>query len=226
MIIAIDGHASTGKSTVAKALARKLGLTYIDTGAMYRCATLFAIRQGFVKNGRIEEELLIAALEKMTIEFTYNIITGKSESILNGENVEKEIRSEEVANYVSPVSTIKEVRAKLVDLQQKMGEKGNIVLDGRDIGTVVFPNADFKFFMTANADVRAQRRYNEAFNQGRIVDFDTIKKNVEERDFIDSNRKESPLKCASDAIILDNSIMNHEEQLAWILDKITRKNNV
>lgn len=220
IIIAIDGHSGCGKSTVAKALSKKLGYIYIDTGAMYRSVTLFALRNGLAANKKVDETGLIARLDEINIEFRFNPETQQNQTYLNGENVEEEIRQLPVANHVSPVATIKEIRAAMVKLQQKMGENKGIVMDGRDIGTVVFPNAELKIFMTASAEVRAQRRYDELTTKGQQVDFNEILANVLERDKIDSNRAASPLKQADDALILDNSNISREEQMAWALEKV------
>lgn len=227
VIIAIDGHSSCGKSTVARDIARELGIAYIDTGAMYRAVTLFALRNHLIKEGKIDEAGLQNALDKIDISFRPIPEKGSSETWLNGACVENEIRSIEVSNHVSQVSALGFVRRKLVDLQQKMAENGGVVLDGRDIGTVVFPGADLKIFMTASPDIRARRRYDEMRAKGENPSFDEILRNVKERDRMDSTRAESPLKMADDALLLDNSHLNREEQLAWILEKLTnfRKQN-
>ncbi|HKJ40631.1 MAG TPA: (d)CMP kinase [Sunxiuqinia sp.] len=220
IVIAIDGHSSCGKSTVAKELAKKLGYIYLDSGAMYRAVTLFALRNNLAADGKVDEKSLIARLEEIEIEFRLNSETGMNDTYLNGENVEDEIRQLPVANHVSPVATIKEVRHELVKMQQAMGENKGIVMDGRDIGTVVFPDAELKIFMTARPEVRAQRRYDELTAKGVQVNFDDILKNVQERDHIDSNRATSPLKQADDALILDNSDITREEQLDWAMQKV------
>jgi len=220
IIIAIDGHSSCGKSTVAKDIAHKLGLTYIDTGAMYRAVTLFAIQQNIIKEGQIDTKKLLESINNIDISFIQNKETQIVETFLNGTNVEKEIRSLEISNHVSQISTYGFVRNRLVELQREMGKKGGVVLDGRDIGTVVFPNADLKIFMTASPEVRAQRRYNEMIEKDPNVTFAQILENLKTRDHIDSTRSESPLKIAEDAIILDNSLMTQEEQLQWILEKV------
>lgn len=219
-IIAIDGHSSCGKSTVARDLARILGIAYIDTGAMYRAVTLFALQNQLIRDGEIDEEGLQKALDQIDIQFRPNPETGNNDTYLNGKNVETEIRRLDVSNHVSQVSSLGFVRQKLVELQQQMGKKGGVVLDGRDIGTVVFPNADLKIFMTASPEIRAQRRYDEMKEKGETPSFDEVLKNVEERDHIDSTRKESPLKKASDAVVLDNSYLNREEQLKWIMERL------
>jgi len=222
LTIAIDGHSSCGKSTLAKQLAAKLNYSYVDTGAMYRCVTLFAFNKDLIVNGLIDENSLVSLLNQINIHFQYNENLGKGETFLNDENVENEIRSLKISDMVSPIAKIKEVRAFLVEQQQKMGKQGGIVMDGRDIGTVVFPNADLKLFMTASVEVRAQRRFLELSETDNFASINDIKKNIEERDFIDSNREESPLRKADDAYVLDNSNLTREEQLAWILEKISK----
>jgi len=214
--IAIDGHSSCGKSTVAKELAALLNYRYIDTGAMYRCVTLYSIQNEIIKDKIINEELLRKELENIVIDFRFNKELLRSETFLNNINVEDRIRLLDVSNMVSPISTIKFVRQRMVRLQQRMGESKRIVMDGRDIGTVVFPNAERKFFMTASVEVRAQRRFQELTQKGENVSFNEIKKNIEERDFIDQNRAESPLKQAADAILVDNSFMTRKEQILYI----------
>lgn len=204
---------------MAKELARELGYVYIDTGAMYRAVTLFALRNGLAADKKVDEAGLIARLDDIEIEFRMNAETRQNETFLNGENVEEEIRQLPVANHVSPVATIREVRAAMVKLQQKMGEKKGIVMDGRDIGTVVFPHAELKIFVTASAEVRAQRRYDELTAKGQQVDMNEILHNVMERDRIDSGREASPLKQADDALFLDNSELSREEQFLWALAK-------
>lgn len=218
-VIAIDGHSSCGKSTIAKAIAKKLGFIYVDTGAMYRAVTYYCLKNNLISaDGVIDEQKLAGKLSEIKIEFR-NSGEGfdNQQTILNSENIEEKIRGMEVSQHVSAVSKIKFVRDYLVKLQKQYGESQNIVMDGRDIGTVVFPDARFKFFVTASAEVRAQRRYDELKNKGEQVDFQDILKNVKDRDFQDSTRKESPLVQAKDALLLDNSNMTREEQLAWIL---------
>jgi len=210
--IAIDGYSSTGKSTIAKQLAKALGYVYVDTGAMYRAVTLFAMRKGFISENRKDVEALVNSLEEIELAFHYNKELGFSEMFLNGENVEKEIRTLEVSQFVSPVAEIEAVRIKLVAMQQKMGEEKGIVMDGRDIGTVVFPNAELKIFMNASPEKRAYRRYKELLDRGEDVNYDEVLKNVEHRDAIDSGREFSPLRKAEDAIEFDNSDMGLEEQ--------------
>lgn len=220
IIIAVDGHSSCGKSTLSKQLAQKLRYNYIDTGAMYRAVTLFALRNKLIINKEVNTERLIQKLPEIKITFTYNEKEEKSDTILNGENIENEIRQLEVSNYVSPVATIKEVRQSMVKLQKAMGIEKGIVMDGRDIGTVVFPKAELKIFMTASDEVRAQRRFDELTNKGLQVTFDEVLKNIVERDHIDSTRAESPLHKANDAIVLDNSNLTRDEQLEWVLNKV------
>jgi cytidylate kinase len=222
LVIAFDGHSSCGKSTVAKAVAKKLGYTYVDSGAMYRMVTLLAMQNGLIKGKEIDEDKLKQVLEKVSITFKYNN-EGKQESYLNNTNVESEIRTIEVSDKVSYISELAFVREKLVELQQKMGEEKRIVMDGRDIGTVVFPNAELKIFMTASSKVRAQRRYDELVGKGHDVTFDEVIENIEKRDYIDQNREHSPLKKADDAIVLDNSNLTREEQLNWVLELIEEK---
>lgn len=211
IIIAVDGYSSCGKSTFAKAIAKELGYIFIDTGAMYRAVTLWALRNGYIDS----EELIIKNLDQVNVNFRFNPDTEKSDTYLGDENVESEIRGMEVSNNVSAVSKISAVRKKMVSLQQQMGSKKGVVMDGRDIGTVVFPNAEIKLFMTASPEVRAERRYKELLGKGMNVSIDEIKKNLEERDYKDSHREESPLRKADDAILLDNSDMTPEEQMIW-----------
>lgn len=215
IIIAIDGHSSCGKSTFAKMIAKKLGYAFIDTGAMYRAVTLFALNNGYISNSECLEDKIIANLDKLNINFVYNPEKGKSDTYLNGVCVEDEIRTINVSNFVSKISAIKQVRELLVRLQQAMGEEKAIVMDGRDIGTTVFPNAEIKLFMTASVDVRAERRFKELTLKGDNVTLEEIKSNVESRDLQDENRAESPLRKADDAIVLDNSFMSLDEQMIW-----------
>jgi len=220
IIIAIDGHSSCGKSTMAKSIAQELGYIYIDSGAMYRVVTLYALRNGLINNGVPNTEKLIAELKNIKITFKWDEILGKNTTFLNGENVEEEIRRLEVSENVSPISTIAEVRHEMVKQQRENSKNKGIVMDGRDIGTVVFPDAELKIFMTASPEIRAQRRFLELKEKGQEVDFDSILQNVEGRDEIDSNREVSPLKRAEDALILDNSCLSREDQLKWTLDKV------
>lgn len=220
--IAIDGFSSTGKSTIAKLIAKKYNFIYIDTGAMYRAVALFAMQNNFITNDFMDQTNLIKNLKEITLSFQFNINLGFAEMFLNNVNVEKEIRTLEVSQFVSKIATISEVRKKLVSEQQEMGKQGGIVMDGRDIGTVVFPNAHLKLFMTASADKRATRRYNELIAIGDNVSFEDILFNVQERDRIDSTRKDSPLIMADDAIEFDNSDMGITEQFDEICSVIDR----
>lgn len=219
--IAIDGHSSCGKSTMAKDLARELGYTYIDTGAMYRAVTLFAMRKGlFAEDGTIDTETLQGLMGEVSI--AQKNIEGKTITFLNGEDVEKEIRSLEVSSHVSPIAALPFVREKMVEQQREMGREGGIVMDGRDIGTVVFPNSELKIFVTASAEVRAQRRYKELIEKGMPASYEDILKNVTERDYMDSHRAVSPLRPADDAVILDNSNLTIAEQKQWLLDLVEK----
>jgi len=222
--IAIDGFSSCGKSTLAKALAKHFNYIFVDTGAMYRAVSLFALRNNLFKNDQLNSLELVRKLPEITVSFTYNNATKKSETLLNGENVEKEIRNIEVSNLVSKVSEIKEVRQKLVALQQQLGLKKGVVMDGRDIGTVVFPTAELKIFMTADSEIRVLRRYNELLEKGENPNIEAVRKNIEVRDFIDTTRKEDPLKQAPDAIVLNNSNLSMDEQLdlviAWVNERL------
>lgn len=221
--IAIDGHSSCGKSTMAKDLAHEVGYIYVDTGAMYRTVTLFAITNNmFDDGGNIIVKKLCENLDNIKFEFRLNA-EGRPEAWLNGENVEQRIRTMDVSSKVSQVSAIPEVRAKLVALQQDMGKNKGVVMDGRDIGTTVFPDAELKIFVTASTEVRAQRRYDELKAKGMPADYDEIKRNVEERDYIDSHREVSPLRKADDAIELDNSNISIAEQKQWLLEKFNEK---
>lgn len=215
--IAIDGYSSTGKSTLAKQLAKKLGYIYVDTGAMYRAVTLFAMQNGYIDKDYFDVGTLVQSLEYIKINFELNEKLGFAEVLLNGVNVESEIRTIEVSNFVSRIAEISEVRAKLVEQQQHMGDDKGIVMDGRDIGTVVFPDAELKIFMTASPETRARRRYDELREKGYDVTFEEVLKNVEDRDYIDTHRKDSPLKKADDAIELDNSSLTREEQFDKVL---------
>jgi CMP/dCMP kinase len=215
--IAIDGFSSTGKSTLAKELAKHLGYIYVDTGAMYRAVALYAMKMGYISKDFLDKETLINCLPSIKLEFKFNSDLGFAEMYLNDLNVEKEIRSIEVSNYVSKIAEISEVRLKLVEQQQQMGKNKGIVMDGRDIGTVVFPDADLKIFMNASPLTRAQRRFKELQKNGDDVTFEEVLKNVEERDYIDTHRNDSPLVKASDAIEFDNSSISKEEQLQKVL---------
>jgi cytidylate kinase len=215
--IAIDGFSSTGKSTLAKQLAKHLGYVYVDTGAMYRAIALFAMQKGYIGSEFFDKESLIRSLTSIKLQFKYNPDLGFAEMYLNEANVEKEIRTIEVSSFVSKVAEISEVRAKLVEQQKEMGKDKGIVMDGRDIGTVVFPDAELKVFMTASATTRAQRRYDELLEKGDNVSFEEVLKNVEERDYIDTHRDNSPLIIAEDAIEIDNSYLSREEQFDVVL---------
>lgn len=218
--IAIDGYSSCGKSTMAKDLAREVGYIYVDTGAMYRSVTLYAMRNGlFNADGSINTCELKQKMGEINISFRLNSETGRPDTYLNGELVEKDIRTMEVSARVSPIAALPFVRKALVARQQAMGKEKGIIMDGRDIGTVVFPDAELKIFVTASAEVRAQRRYDELKTKGMPADFDDILKNVKERDYIDSHREVSPLRKADDAIELDNSNMTIAEQKAWLMQK-------
>lgn len=218
--IAIDGHSSCGKSTMAKDLAKRIGYIYVDTGAMYRSVTLYALRNGlFNANGTIKEEELKEQMGNIKISFQLNKATGRPDTYLNGENVENQIRTMEVSSHVSVIAALPFVRAALVEQQQQMGAEKGIVMDGRDIGTVVFPNAELKVFVTASPEVRAQRRYDELKAKGMEANFDDILKNVQERDYIDSHRATSPLRKAEGAIELDNSNITIEQQQQWLYDQ-------
>ncbi|WP_411032031.1 (d)CMP kinase [Spongiimicrobium sp. 3-5] len=214
--IAIDGYSSTGKSTIAKQLAKALGYIYVDTGAMYRAVTLFAMRNNFIGPKVENDEDLVQSLAKVQLEFVYNDELGYAEMHLNGKNVEKEIRTLEVSKYVSKVAAIEAVRQKLVAMQQTIGKGAGIVMDGRDIGTVVFPKAELKIFMTASPEARATRRYKELLEKGEKVTYKEVLKNVQDRDYIDSHREFSPLMKAEDAIEFDNSDMGLKEQFERI----------
>jgi cytidylate kinase len=221
--IAIDGHSSCGKSTMAKDLAREVGYVYVDTGAMYRCVTLFALRNGlFAADGSIDEAGLRSRMNNIRISFKFNPEAGRPDTYLNGELVERDIRTMEVSNHVSPIATLGFVREAMVAQQQEMGRGGGVVMDGRDIGTVVFPNAELKIFVTASAEVRAQRRYDELKAKGMDADYADILKNVQERDYIDSHREVSPLRQADDALLLDNSNMTIPEQKQWLMQQYER----
>ena len=217
----MDGHSSCGKSTMAKALAKKIGYTYIDTGAMYRAVTLFALRKGFIKDDSIDQESLRAELPAIEISFGHDE-EGRQYTMLNGENVEREIRGMEVSGHVSPISAIPFVREAMVEQQRALGSKGAVIMDGRDIGTTVFPNAELKIFVTASDEIRARRRFDELTVKGENPVYEEVLKNVRERDYIDSHREVSPLRKADDAIVLDNSHMTFEEQDQWLLDQFNR----
>ena len=217
--IAIDGHSSCGKSTMAKDLARELGYVYVDTGAMYRSVTLYALRNGLFTKDGINEEELRKQMPNIKISFTVNPRTRRPDTYLNGKLVEKDIRTMEVSNHVSQIAALGFVRKALVAQQQEMGKNKGVVMDGRDIGTVVLPDADLKIFVTASVEVRAKRRYDELKGKGMEADYDEILKNVQERDYIDSHREVSPLKKANDAIELDNSDMTIDQQKEWLMQR-------
>lgn len=218
--IAIDGFSSTGKSTLAKQLANHLGYVYVDTGAMYRAVALFTMQNGYINADFFDKETLVNSLPNIKLQFKFNTALGFAETYLNDVNIEKEIRTIEVSNFVSKVAEISEVRAKLVEQQKEMGKDKGIVMDGRDIGTVVFPDAELKIFMTASATTRAQRRYDELMQKGDNVTFEEVLKNVEERDYIDTHRKDSPLVMADDAVEIDNSHLTRDEQFEVVLDLV------
>ncbi len=211
--VAIDGWSSCGKSTLAKELARKLHFVYVDSGAMYRTITLYALRHSMITDGKVNVDQLVAHLGNIKITFLFNRSKGFSDTFLNGENVEEEIREMAVSSHVSEVSRIREVREKLRALQQSLGKGKGVVMDGRDIGTAIFPGAELKFFMTASKEVRARRRYEELLRKNRNVTLKEVAENLKQRDRIDSTRKESPLRQPHDAIVIDNTFLTHEEQL-------------
>lgn len=225
IIITLDGYSSCGKSTFARAIAAELGYLYIDSGAMYRAVTLYCLRKGFVSGGMADRERIISILPEIKITFSMNRETGYYETLLNGEKVEREIRDRAVSDNVSAVSTIAEVRGKLVELQRELGAGGGIVMDGRDIGTVVFPHAELKIFMTATPEVRAMRRYLELRGKGLPANMEAVRKNINERDRIDTSREISPLRKADDAVVLDNSDMTPEEQMVWFRELYRRRMN-
>ena len=219
IIVALDGHSSCGKSTFAKAIAARLGYIFIDTGAMYRAVTLYALENGAIRSGIVDEQAVEAMLEDINIDFRFNAQRGASDIYVNGDLVEGKIRTIEVSNCVSAISSIAAVRSKLVAMQQAMGERKGVVMDGRDIGTVVFPDAELKIYMTADPKVRAERRYAELQAKGDSVSFEEVYANVVSRDEADMTRAISPLRRAEDAILLDNTHMRVEEQMEWFLER-------
>ena len=222
IIIAVDGFSSCGKSTFAKAIAARLGYIFIDTGAMYRAVTLYALEHGAIRSGIVDEEAVVKLLDRISITFRFNPERGASDIYVNGDLVEGKIRTIEVSNCVSRVSAIPEVRRKLVAMQQEMGRRRGVVMDGRDIGTVVFPNAEMKIFMTADPEVRARRRYYELQAKGDSVSLEEIRANIVARDKADMTRAISPLRQADDAIVLDNSRMTVEQQMTWFMERFDR----
>lgn len=221
--IAIDGHSSCGKSTMAKDLARRIGYVYIDTGAMYRAVTLYAMRRGLIPDGHVQAGELEKEMPGIRITFRLNADTNRPDTYLNGECVEREIRTMEVSRLVSPIAALPFVRTALVKMQREMGKEKGVVMDGRDIGTVVFPDAELKIFVTASAEVRAQRRYDELTAKGEKCQYEEILENVKQRDFIDSTRKTSPLRKADDAVVLDNTHMTIAQQANWLMEEFRKK---
>lgn len=218
IIVAIDGYSSSGKSTMARELARRIGYVYVDSGAMYRAVTLYAIRHGMAGGGKIDRDALVAALPGISVTFEPAGADGVQHTLLNGEDVEREIREMQVSSHVSPVAEIAEVRERLVRLQQEAGEAKGIVMDGRDIGTTVFPDAEMKVFVDASPEIRARRRHEELTAKGKQADYGDVLKNILERDNIDKNRKDSPLQQAADAVVLCNDDMSIEEQHKWLMN--------
>jgi cytidylate kinase len=225
LIIAIDGYSSCGKSTFARAIAREMNYIYIDSGAMYRAVTLYCLRKGYAGRGELRSGNILAEVRDIDISFVYNPDISEYETYLNSENVEREIRGIEVSSNVSLISQIPEVRARMVELQRQIGVFKGIVMDGRDIGTVVFPDADLKIFMTASVDIRAKRRFDELRGRDIHVDFEEVKRNIISRDIADENRDISPLRRADDAIVLDNSRMTVAQQMDWVMEIIREKAN-
>lgn len=221
--IAIDGHSSCGKSTMAKDLARRIGYVYIDTGAMYRAVTLFAMRHNLIANGRVDAAKLQEEMGNIHISLRLNPETQRPDTYLNGECVEREIRTMEVSRHVSLIAALPFVRSAMVEMQREMGKEKGVVMDGRDIGTVVFPHAELKIFVTASAEVRAQRRYDELTAKGEKCNYEEIQENVKERDHIDSTRETSPLRQAEDAIVLDNTHMTIPEQENWLMEEYKKR---
>lgn len=225
LIIAIDGYSSCGKSTFARLIAKELNYIFIDSGAMYRAVTLFCMRKNYINFRSLNTSAILSEIKNIRIDFVFNPDLNEYETFLNSENVEKEIRGMEVTAHVSKISQIHEVRERMVELQRQISVSEGIVMDGRDIGTVVFPDADIKIFMTASLDIRAKRRHSELKNKGVKIDFDEIKRSIIARDIADENRDISPLRRADDAIVLDNSRMTVDEQMLWIKQIIDNKRN-
>ena len=221
--IAIDGYSSTGKSTIAKQLAKVMGYVYVDSGAMYRAMTLFAMNKNWISEGHLDKEKLLTSLDSVSLSFELNPTIGHAEIFLNGVNVENQIRTIQVSNLVSKIAAISQVRKKMVTIQKKIGKDKGVVMDGRDIGTVVFPDAELKLFMTSSAEIRAQRRYDELIAGGQKVSFEEVFNNVVERDRIDTSRADSPLIKADDAIEIDNSHLTREEQFKKVLQLSRRR---
>ena len=217
IVIAIDGYSSSGKSTMARELAKKIGYVYVDSGAMYRAVTLYALEHGMIKEGSLDTDALVAALPQINISFEPAGADGIQHTLLNGKDVEKQIREMEVSQWVSPVAVIPEVRERLTKLQQELGKRKGIVMDGRDIGTTVFPDAEMKVFVEASPEERARRRLKEMEEKGQTVNYDEVLANIKERDHIDTTRAVSPLRKASDAHLLDNDHLNHQQQMEWLL---------
>ena len=220
--IAIDGYSSCGKSTMAKDLASEIGYVYVDSGAMYRTVALYALENGIIRDGQIDEKRLSSEMKNIEISFVFNPERGRPDTYLNGKCVESRIRTLEVSNHVSPIAALGFVRKEMVRQQQRMGEQGGIIMDGRDIGTTVFPNAELKIFVTAAAEIRAQRRYDELVEKGMPEPYEDILRNVQERDYIDTHRDVSPLRQADDAILLDNGRMTIDEQNEWLMEQFRR----
>ena len=223
LIIAIDGYSSCGKSTFARLIAKELNYIFIDSGAMYRAVTLFCMRRKYINNSGLNTPAILSELNNIHIDFVFNPDINEYETFLNSENVEKEIRNMEVTAHVSRISQIPEIRARMVELQRQIGVSKGIVIDGRDIGTVVFPDADIKIFMTASIDIRAKRRHDELKERGIVIDFEEIKRTIISRDIADENRDISPLRRADDAVLLDNSRMTVDEQMIWVKKIIEEK---
>jgi len=221
--IAIDGYSSTGKSTIAKQLAAKLGYIYVDSGAMYRAVSLYAMQQGYINNSHFDKESLVNNLDKIHLDFKFNVDLGYAEMFLNDVNVEQEIRRIDVSNFVSTIAAVPEVRLKLVEQQQQMGKNKGVVMDGRDIGTVVFKDAELKLFMTASNDIRAKRRFDELRLKGEKVTLAQVRKNIEQRDKIDTTRADSPLVQAKDAVLFDNSFLSREAQFVKLFNLVYEK---